>query len=100
MSKKRKALQVSALLSAMGGATLLVAAGSVSVQAAETNRVDERCWDQQKTAPTTNFRLHGCSYGLVPKGDGGADKGKTPTDSGIPPGGGSGGPSSGPGYVS
>lgn len=99
MSKKRKALQVSALLSAMGGATLLVAAGSVSVQAAEINRVDERCWDQEKTAPTTNFRLHGCTYGLVPKGDGGPNKGNTPTDTGIPSGGG-GGPSGGGGYVS
>ena len=100
MNKKRKALQVSALLSAMGGATLLVAASSVSVQAAEAKRIDESCWDQKKAAPTTSHRLKGCSYGLVPKGDGPANKTQTPTDTGIPPGGGSGGPSGGGGYVS
>lgn len=103
MSKKRKALQISALLGAVSGATLIVAASSVRVEAAETNRVDERCWDQHKTAPTTQYRLHGCAYieyGLTPKptaGDGGENDG-TPADPGID--GGSGGPSPTPGYTS
>ena len=103
MSKKRKALQVSALLSAVSGATLIVAASSVTVRAAETNRVDERCWDQHNGAQTGAGRLHGCNfieYGLTPKpikGDGGV-KSTTPGDPGI--GGGSGGPSGGDPYSS
>jgi hypothetical protein len=98
MTKKRKALQVSALLSAVSGATMIVAAGSAS--AAETNRVEERCWDQERTAPTTQYRMHGCAYdqyGLTPKGDGG-DNTFTPTDPGTG-GGGGGGPSGGGGYT-
>lgn len=101
MSKKRKTLQVTALLGAVSGATLMVGATATTVQAAETNRVEERCWDQQKTAPTTQYRLNGCAYdqyGLPIKGDGG-DNDYTPADPGA---GGGGGPSGGPqpGYTS
>lgn len=102
MSKKRKALQVSALLSAVSGATMIVAAGSAPVSAAETNRVEERCWDQERTAPTTQYRMHGCAYdqyGLTPKGDG-SNNGYTPADPGTGGGGGGGGPSGGGGYSS
>ena len=101
MTKKRKALQVSALLSAMSGATMIVAAGSTPVAAAETNRIEERCWDQERTAPTTQYRLHGCAYnqyGLTPKGDGDTTD-PTPPDPG-PDGGGGDGPSGGDGYIS
>ncbi|WP_374332475.1 hypothetical protein [Aestuariivirga sp.] len=97
MSKKRKALQVSALLSAVSGATLIMSA-SAPVQAAETNRVEERCWDQERTATTTQYRMYNCKYnqyGLKP-GDGGLDKGYNPDDAGT--GGGGGGPSGGGDY--
>lgn len=100
MSKKRKGLQASALLSAVSGATLMVAAGSTSVQAAESNRVEERCWDQQSTASTTQYRMNGCvynQYGLVPK-DGNDTNGSFNTpDPGA--GGGGGGPSGGGDYT-
>ncbi|PZF76391.1 hypothetical protein DK847_14535 [Aestuariivirga litoralis] len=101
MSKKRKALQVSALLSAVSGATLMVAAGSTNVQAAESNRVEERCWDQQSTATTTQYRMNGCVYnqfGLVPK-DGTDVNGNDFSTPDPGAGGGGGGPSGGGDYV-
>lgn len=101
MSKKRKALQVTALLSAVSGATMIVAAGSTPVGAAESNRVEERCWDQERTAPTTQYRMNGCAYdqyGLTPKKDGTDNNGFTPTDPGTG-GGGGGGPSGGGEYA-
>lgn len=64
MSKKFKALQISALLTAVSGATLLVPVTSSTVNAAEVRQVGERCWDQ-----TTDRRLHNCDYiqyGLTP----------------------------------
>jgi len=97
MSKKRKALQVSALLTAVSGATLIMSA-SAPVKAAETNRVEERCWDQERTATTTQYRLHHCTYpqyGLKP-GDGGLDQGPNPSPGA---GGGGGGPSGGGAYL-
>ena len=88
MSKKRKALQISALLTAVSGATMIVTAGSATVNAAES-RVEERCWDQERTNPTTTqYRLHGCAYdqyGL--RGDGNNDG----TSPGAGGGGGGGG---------
>lgn len=67
MSKKMKALQISALLTAVSGATLLVPATSSTANAAEIRTVDERCWDQQPG----DRRLHNCDfiqYGLTPGG--------------------------------
>lgn len=102
MSKKRKALQVTALLSAVSGATMIVTAGTTPVSAGES-RVEERCWDQEPFAPTTQYRLHGCTYnqyGLTPAptGNGSNNGGYTPAEPGT--GGGGGGPSGGGGYTS
>ncbi|MFO1130985.1 MAG: hypothetical protein U1E16_03065 [Hyphomicrobiales bacterium] len=94
MSKKLKALQVSALLSAVTGATLIMSA-SAPVQAAE-----ESCWSQL-SRPNTHQYVRGCAfdqYGLKPglrPADGGADKGQNIPDVG---GGGGGGPRQEPGY--
>lgn len=90
MSKKLKALQITALLTAVSGATLVAGASDSPVQAAE-KRVLERCWDRKNSSSQTNDRLRGClyeQYGL--KGDDSA---------GDPPGGGGGGvnPQPGPG---
>ena len=102
MSKKRKALQVTALLSAVSGATMIVAASSTTVSAGETNRVEERCWDQERTNPTTQYRMNGCAYdqyGLTPNKGDGNDPGNTPADPGAGGGGGGGGnPAGGGGY--
>lgn len=71
MSKKKKALQISALLTAVSGATLLVVSSSSDVNAAEIRTADERCWDQQPQTPR-EYRLNNCDfieYGLV-KADG------------------------------
>lgn len=95
MSKKRKALQAVGLLSAVSGATLIVAVGSTSVRAAETNRVDQRCWDQNSPSGARD-RLHGCAYieyGLTPKpikGNGAGTPATSPTGGTFP--GGSAGP--------
>jgi len=94
MSKRMKALQITAFLSAVSGATLLVAAqGSAPAQAAE-----DRCWDHPTTSTTTTYRLHGCAYnqyGLSPvPGDGGDTPTTSPVGSGTNGGGGR--PSPGP----
>jgi len=67
MSKKMKALQISALLTAVSGATLLMPAASSPANAAEVRTIDERCWDK----PSEYRRLHNCDfiqyqYGLTP----------------------------------
>lgn len=95
MSKKKKALQISALLTAVSGATLLVASGSSAVKAAEIRTVDERCWDQQPTTPR-EYRLNNCDfleYGLV-KADGTDSNSNAPQNDVNTPGtgGGAGGP--------
>lgn len=66
MSKKKKALQISALLTAVSGATLVAASGS-AVNAAEIRTVDERCWDLLPMTPQ-EYRLNNCEfveYGLI-----------------------------------
>lgn len=94
MSKKRKALQVSALLSAVTGATLIMSA-SAPVQAAE-----ESCWNLPAGTTKKEIFLRGCAfnqYGLTPglrPADGGDDNGQTLPDPGD--GGGAGGPSTDP----
>jgi len=55
MSKKFKAPQMSALLTAASGAALLVPVTASTANAAEVRQVGERCWDQ-----TTDRRLHNC----------------------------------------
>lgn len=91
MSKKLKnlrALQVTALLSAVSGATLIMSA-SAPVKAAE-----ESCWEQPTTATTDERYLRGCAYnqyGLTTRlrpADGGENG---PTDVDTPETGGGGG---------
>lgn len=94
MSKKMKALQISALLTAVSGAALLVPASSSTANAAEVRTIDERCWDQTPA----ERRLHNCEfiqYGLKPGSD--ANGESTPQDNAgpTPPDGGSGGPDGG-----
>ncbi len=92
MIKKRKALQVSALLSAVTGATLILAANSSTVSAAPK----ENCWDQQKNTPLTRHRYYGCyydQYGL--SHDGGGIKTRPDITPGPGPG-----PDPGPPYTS
>lgn len=96
MSKKKKALQISALLTAVSGATL-VAASDSAVKAAEIRTVDERCWDLQPMTPR-EYRLNNCDfleYGLLK-----ADSNNNNTSPGSPGaggGGGAGGPDTGGG---
>lgn len=97
MSKKKKALQISALLTAVSGATLVVASGS-GVKAAEIRTVDERCWALQPMTPR-EYRLNNCEfleYGLLK-----ADSDNANLDGIDPPagGGGTGGPDPTPRYL-
>ena len=67
MSKKNKALQISALLTAVSGATLIASAGNV--RAAEIRTPDERCWEGKTQMTPLEYRLHNCEYvqyGLQP----------------------------------
>lgn len=90
MSKKMKALQISALLTAVSGASLIVSADTV--KAAENRPIEERCWDQEAMSTQGN-RFNSCGfiqYGLVPSDGplndvdtpdtGGGDGGPTPVD--------------------
>lgn len=85
MSKKTKALQISALLTAVSGVTL-VAASTSTVNAAEIRTVDERCWDQQPMT-SREYRLNNCAfleYGLR-KADGSENPSNTSqSDDGNP----------------
>ena len=88
MSKKNKAFQLSALLTAVSGATLLVSADTI--RAAEIRTADERCWDQQPITPR-EYRLNNCDfiqYGLLPSDDPNTD----PSNVDTPDAGGGGGP--------
>jgi hypothetical protein len=94
MSKKKKALHISALLTAVSGASLLVSADNV--RAAEIRTPDERCWDRETPMTPLEYRLHNCEfvqYGLQPSdsplndvdtpspgGGGATDGGPTPVD--------------------
>lgn len=92
MSKKKKALQISALLTAVSGVTLLSASDN-AVKAAEIRTVDERCWDQQPMTPR-EYRLNNCDfleYGLRKADDNTAENNPTETGGGgVGPGGGPG----------
>lgn len=95
MSKKNKAFQISALLTAVSGATLLMSADSV--RAAENRPMEERCWDEESSIASRENRFNSCGfiqYGLIPGsgnnnplGDvdtpdtGGGGGGPTPVDS-------------------
>lgn len=97
MSKKKKALQISALLTAVSGATLLMPAASSPANAAEVRTIDERCWDK----PSEYRRLHNCDfiqYGLTPR-EGTENTNQNPGNGSAttPPDGGSGGPGGGGG---
>jgi hypothetical protein len=90
--KKLKALQVTALLSAVSGATLLMSANS-SVQAAEESCWEPQ-WEQQNGVASKERYLRGCAYnqygigGLRPADGGDND----PSDVDTPETGGGGGP--------
>lgn len=90
--KKFRALQVTALLSAVSGATLIMSANS-PVQAAEESCWEPQ-WEQQNGVANKERYLRGCAYnqyglgGLRP-GDGG---GNDPSDVDTPETGGGGGP--------
>ena len=94
--KKLRALQVTALLSAVSGATLIMSANSPA-QAAE-----ESCWEpqwvQQNGVVKKERYLRGCAYnqyGLDPglrPGDGQTDPAGTGPDTGGGGAGGGGGP--------
>lgn len=88
MSKKKKALQISALLTAVSGASMLVSADNV--RAAEIRTADERCWDRERPMSPLEYRLHNCEfiqYGLQP-GDTPANVDDTGGGGGANPGGG------------
>ena len=106
MTKKRKALQISALLTAVSGATMLMSASDPAFAAPVLNNIDQNCCPAQGSTdprcqnpvqpPSEEIRLHGCAfieYGLtpnnrIPGGDGGGAGGGG--------GGGGGGPEPGP----
>ena len=100
MSKKNKVLQVTALLSAVSGATLIAGASSSPALSAEIRPVDYRCWDQEPHATSRDYRIHGCVYqefGLARDhgGSGGPANSTTDNGGGSRPGPGP-GPSPGP----
>lgn len=97
MSKKFKnlrALQVTALLSAVSGATLIMSAS------APVNAAEESCWEQPQGSTTDERYLRGCAYNqyglgtLLRPADGGEND---PSDIDTPETGGGGGPDPDPG---